>query len=435
MRCAVIVISCADTHDATQFASHRRMPHSECRSKCSLAIRMMCVECFLIRCFVLFCCWQVPAFETTNGQFLTESNAIAHFVANEQLRGKTALEQAQVQQWVHFAESEILPASSAWVFPLLGILPPNKGASERAEKDITQVLTILNQHLVDNTFLVGERVTLADINVFTNLLSLFQYVLEPSKRNKFVSVTRWFNTVLNQPQVKKVVANFKLAETTLALDPKKYAEFQAKSGGAAPAKAQKKDEKKEKKPAPAKKEKEVEPAEELDEAELALAAEPKSKDPFDTMPKGTFNYDDFKRVYSNEDEAVAIKYFWEKFDAENNSIWFAEYKYNDELTKVFMSCNLISGMFQRLDKMRKASFGSVCLFGEDNNSSISGVWVWRGQELVFPLSPDWQIDYDCYTWRKLDAKSDECKKLVEQYFTWLGTDSKNRKFNQGKIWK
>lgn len=100
-----------------------------------------------------------------------------------------------------------------------------------------------------------------------------------------------------------------------------------------------------------------------------------------------------------------------------------------------MSCNLITGMFQRLDKMRKHSFSSVCLFGEDNNSTISGVWVWRGQDLAFPLSPDWQIDYDCYTWKKLDAKSDETKKLVEQYFSWTGTDSKGRKFNQGKIFK
>jgi len=43
-------------------------------------------------------------------------------------------------------------------------------------------------------------------------------------------------------------------------------------------------------------------------------------------------------------------------------------------------------MFQRLDKMRKQAFASVCLFGEDNNSTISGVWVWRGQDLAFPVS-------------------------------------------------
>lgn len=53
--------------------------------------------------------------------------------------------------------------------------------------------------------------------------------------------------------------------------------------------------------------------------------------------------DEFKRVYSNEEESKSIAYFWEHFDKENYSIWFGEYKYNNELQKVFMSCNLISG--------------------------------------------------------------------------------------------
>lgn len=58
----------------------------------------------------------------------------------------------------------------------------------------------------------------------------------------------------------------------------------------------------------------------------------------------TFVMDAFKRVYSNEDTATkAIPYFWENFDAENYSIWFCEYKYPEELTLTFMSCNLISG--------------------------------------------------------------------------------------------
>lgn len=47
-------------------------------------------------------------------------------MANEQLRGKTEAERAEVIQWFGFADSEILPASCAWVFPLLGIMPYNK---------------------------------------------------------------------------------------------------------------------------------------------------------------------------------------------------------------------------------------------------------------------------------------------------------------------
>ena len=100
-----------------------------------------------------------------------------------------------------------------------------------------------------------------------------------------------------------------------------------------------------KKEKPKKEEAKKEEPEEMDAADEALLEEPKSKDPFDEMPKGTFNMDDFKRFYSNNEESKSIPYFWDKFDKENYSIWFGEYKYSDELTKVFMSCNLISGKF------------------------------------------------------------------------------------------
>lgn len=378
---------------------------------------------------------KVPAFETADGKFLTESNAIAYYVSNEQLRGKTDLEKAEVLSFLSLADNELLPAVHGWVFAFMGIIQFQKNNVERAKQDLKATLTALNSRLVNQTFLVGERLTLADIVVFATLLSAYEKVLDPSFRAPFGSVTRWFNTVLNQPQVKAVVKGFTMCAKVAEIDPKKFAEFQAKTGGAQQQQQKEPKEKKEKKPAPAKKEKEPEPAEEMDAAEMALAEEPKSKDPFDAMPKGTFNFDDFKRFYSNEDEAKSIPYFWEKFDPEHYSIWFGEYKYPEELTKVFMSCNLITGMFQRLDKMRKQAFSSVCLFGEDNNSTISGVWVWRGQDLAFTLSPDWQVDYEVYDWKKLDPKSEETKKLVAQYFSWSGTDSQGRKFNQGKIFK
>ncbi|XP_072929373.1 elongation factor 1-gamma [Epargyreus clarus] len=371
---------------------------------------------------------KVPAYESADGKvLLTESNAIAYYVSNAALRGGDLATQALVWQWASWADSELLPASCAWVFPYLGIMQFNKQNVERARTDLVSALKQLDAHLRTRTFLVTERVTLADIVVFTTLLHAFQHVLDPSIREELQNVQRWFLTLAHQPQVSAVLGPVTLADKPPVFDPKKYQELtHSKKGGGD--KKDKKSEKKEQAP----KKKEPEPADLPDE----LDEKPKeSKDPFDSLPKGTFNMDDFKRCYSNEDEAKSIPYFWEKFDPENYSIWYAEYKYPDELAKVFMSCNLITGMFQRLDKMRKQAFASVCLFGEDNNSTISGVWVWRGHELAFPLSPDWQIDYESYDWKKLDPASEETKKLVQDYFSWSGTDKQGRKFNQGKIFK
>lgn len=43
-------------------------------------------------------------------------------------------------------------------------------------------------------------------------------------------------------------------------------------------------------------------------------------------------------------------------------------------------------MYQRLDSMRKGAFASACIFGEDNDNTISGIWIWRGQDLAFTVS-------------------------------------------------
>ena len=47
-------------------------------------------------------------------------------VSNEALRGVTPQAAAQVLQWVSFADAEIVPPASAWVFPTLGIMHFNK---------------------------------------------------------------------------------------------------------------------------------------------------------------------------------------------------------------------------------------------------------------------------------------------------------------------
>jgi elongation factor 1-gamma len=43
-------------------------------------------------------------------------------------------------------------------------------------------------------------------------------------------------------------------------------------------------------------------------------------------------------------------------------------------------------MFQRIEKLRKNAFASMCVFCENNNNTIAGVWFWKGQELAFPVS-------------------------------------------------
>jgi len=293
---------------------------------------------------------------------------------------------------------------------------------------VKRSLSVLNQYLATRTFLVGERISLADIAVCCNLLQLYSTVLEPAFRQPYQNVNRWFLTIVNQPQVKSVVGDFKLCEKMAQFDSKKYQELH---GG------DKKQDKKEKKQPQQKQEpkkaapKKPEPEPEEDD----VPKEKPSKDPFAVLPKGTFVMDDWKKMYSNNDfMKVALPWFFENFDSENYSVWYCEYKYNDELTLTFMSSNLIGGMFQRLDRMRKHAFGNVLLFGESNNSTISGVWIWRGHDLAFTLSPDLQVDYGSYEWKKLEWNTDETKKLITEYWNHEG-EFGGKKFHSGKTFK
>merc|ERR1712186_55222 len=141
---------------------------------------------------------KVPAFEGSDGLLLTESNAIAYYVGNDELRGGSdAAARAQVVQWMCMADNEILPPACTWVFPTMGIMQFNKNAAERAKEDVKTALKTLNDHLLTRTFLVGERVTLADIAVACTMISLYKQVLDPAFRKPFGNVTRWFNTVVN----------------------------------------------------------------------------------------------------------------------------------------------------------------------------------------------------------------------------------------------
>jgi len=79
-----------------------------------------------------------------------------------------------------------------------------------------------------------------------------------------------------------------------------------------------------------------------------------------------------------------------RFDSEGFSIWRIDFKYNDELTQVFMSSNQVGGFFNRLEASRKYLFGSVGVCGKANDSIITGSLICRGQDIkpVVEVAPD-----------------------------------------------
>jgi len=146
--------------------------------------------------------------------------------------------------------------------------------------------------------------------------------------------------------------------------------------------------------------------------------------------------DEWKRVYSNQDtRSQALPWFWQNLDKAGYSLFFCDYKYNSELEKVFMTSNLIGGFFQRLEKLHKYAFGSVCILGTEPKLAVHGVWLFRGLEI--PAEMTTCDDSEHYVWTPVNVEDPAQKKLVEDYFAWESSDDFGGKgtYGAGKVYK
>jgi elongation factor 1-gamma len=310
-----------------------------------------------------------------------------------------------------FFNSEVLPPLGGWFRPLLGKDPYNKKNVDESSQRALKAISIVEKHLLSQTYLVGERITLADLFAAGIITRGFQYFFDKEWRQQNPNVTRWYETVVNQPIYSAVADKLEFLDkpklTNVA--PKKT---EAPKPAAAP------------KPTPA-----------AEEAEPAAA--PKPKHPCDLLPRATFPLDDYKRFYSNNSNEDAAKYFWETVPLkEEYSIWRVDYKYNDELTLVFMSNNLIGGFNTRLEASRKYVFGVGSVFGENNDSVIQGAFVIRGQNYkdVFDVAPD----YESYEFTKLDPEKAEDREYLENIWFYekpVTVNGKEYKCADGKVFK
>jgi elongation factor 1-gamma len=166
---------------------------------------------------------KVPTLDTPDGP-IWESNAIARYVARQngdpaKLYGNSVYESGLIDQWIDFSVNEVDLPASAWLYPIFGLIPENQAATKSAKGDIRKALAVLNTHLTDHQFLVGELFSLADIVVAMSLAPLYKLVLDPGFRKAFSAANRWFDLVVNQPKVKEVIGDFPYC-TKMATAPK-----------------------------------------------------------------------------------------------------------------------------------------------------------------------------------------------------------------------
>jgi elongation factor 1-gamma len=199
------------------------------------------------------------------------------------LLGKTKQDYASIVRWMSYANTEVLPHISGWFRPLIGRDPYNKKSVDDHAKAALKALHALEQHFLVHTFLVGERITLADLFAASLLARGFQYVLDKQWREENPNTTRWYETVTGQPLWRAIIEKPILIEEAVKYTPpKKEAKPKAEAPKATP-KAEKK------------------PKEEDEDDDEPRQEAPKQKHPLEALPKPTLILDDWKRKYSNEE--------------------------------------------------------------------------------------------------------------------------------------
>jgi glutathione S-transferase len=109
-----------------------------------------------------------PVLETDDGDVLVESNAIVVYLAEgSELLPADRVERAQVLRWLFYEQAEIVPSiGSLRVRFATGVIEPGSRAAASRTATGTAALGVVEDHLRDRAFLVGERYTIADLTIY-----------------------------------------------------------------------------------------------------------------------------------------------------------------------------------------------------------------------------------------------------------------------------
>lgn len=326
-----------------------------------------------------------PVLQTPSGSVIFGSNAIARLIAKIRrdtgLAGSTLDEEATIDSWVDFSANELELPASVWTYPVLGYMPFNAAAYEKAKADLAAGLKTLDTYLLTKTYLVGDKITLADIAVASALLYPMKLVCDKAYLKPFGNAVRWFNTCVNQPEFKKVMGTVQLCKKESTAKGQEAPKGAKNEGGSKKKKGGGKKEKKEAAPAP-------KPVKKVEHPYKIMDREAKSP----------FSMDAWKKTYSNAATyEAAMEKFWSTFDMDGWSLWHQNYNYNEDNKRIFMTSNAVGGFQQRTDEVRKWAFGVMDVLGtEETVLEIKGVWLLRGDTVEHLVNAN--DDANWYTW-------------------------------------
>ena len=325
----------------------------------------------------------LPFLETKNGN-ISESISIEIFLAKKykpEILGSNAFERAKINQWIEFANCEIQNCAKELIYPIFkGKKPENKG-NENEDKKFKKYLSLLEKEFKKgNKFIMGNKLTLADIVLFRYLRFFFMFYLTEKIRNSLCpKLTLWFENIMNTQEAIEAYGRTLLCKKQLKpLDIK------------------------------------IEKNKNKNEARKEI----KKENPLDFLPPSKFDLDNFKKDFcENSNKKEVMEKFWKDFDSKGYSLWLIEYQnLESEGKKLFRMKNSKNFFLERFDDdFKRYSFGVHGVYGNNNEFKVKGLWMWRGEDIPEEIKENEYFNY--LNIKKLDCKNDKDKKLVEEYWT------------------
>ncbi len=160
----------------------------------------------------------LPLLETEEGN-LSETNAILFYFAQKykkDLLGKNAFENAKINQWIEFASCEINRSQKAIINPIFGWNEFCKDSFDKENNKIKDYLKILEKELEGKNYLVGNRMTLADIVLFRYMRFFMMLHFPDGMRKKVLpNTSKWFEGIMKTNEAIKAYGRTVLCKQPL----------------------------------------------------------------------------------------------------------------------------------------------------------------------------------------------------------------------------
>jgi glutathione S-transferase len=140
-----------------------------------------------------------PALEIAPDRVLVESNAILVYLADGTPFVPTdAAERSELVRWLIYEQTDVMPATGGLRFRLqTGRLAPEDEDARRRRAAGEEVLGVLDDHLAERDFLVGDSYSIADIAVYAYVHVAHEAGYE---LHRWPSVDAWLGRIAAQPR-------------------------------------------------------------------------------------------------------------------------------------------------------------------------------------------------------------------------------------------